>query len=39
MRHELEGEELADALGVSVQNAYKLVQRVRDRVERCSVRS
>ena len=34
MRHELEGEELADALGVSVQNAYKLVQRVRDRVER-----
>ncbi|MEM8747653.1 MAG: sigma-70 family RNA polymerase sigma factor [Actinomycetota bacterium] len=34
MRHELEGEDLADALGVSVQNAYKLVQRVRDRVER-----
>ena len=34
MRHELEGEELADVLGVSVQNAYKLVQRVRDRVER-----
>ncbi|HBU04084.1 MAG TPA: hypothetical protein DEA70_06320, partial [Acidimicrobiaceae bacterium] len=34
MRHELEGEELADALGVSVQNAYKLAQRVRDRVER-----
>ena len=34
MRHELEGEELADALGVSAQNAYKLVQRVRDRVER-----
>ena len=34
MRHELEGEELADALGVSVQNGYKLVQRVRDRVER-----
>ncbi|MEO0493727.1 MAG: sigma-70 family RNA polymerase sigma factor, partial [Actinomycetota bacterium] len=34
MRHDLEGEDLADALGVSVQNAYKLVQRVRDRVER-----
>ena len=33
MRHELEGEELAEALGVSVQNAYKLAQRVRDRVE------
>ena len=34
MRHELEGEELADVLGISVQNAYKLVQRVRNRVER-----
>ncbi len=34
MRHGLEGEELADVLGVSVQNAYKLVQRVRARVER-----
>ena len=34
MRHGLEGDELTDVLGVSTANAYKLVQRVRDRVER-----
>jgi hypothetical protein len=34
MRHGLEGDELAAVLDVSVDNAYKLVQRVRDRVER-----
>ncbi len=34
MRHGLEGDELAAVLGVSTQNAYKLVQRVRDRVGR-----
>ncbi|MDP7508179.1 MAG: sigma-70 family RNA polymerase sigma factor, partial [Acidimicrobiales bacterium] len=33
-RHGLEGEELADVLGVSTANAYKLVQRVRGRVSR-----
>jgi len=34
MRHGLEGEDLAEVLGVSVQSAYKLVQRVKTRVER-----
>jgi RNA polymerase sigma factor (sigma-70 family) len=34
MRHGLEGDDLADVLGVSTQSAYKQVQRVRDRVER-----
>ncbi len=34
MRHGLEGEDLAEVLGVSVQSAYKLVQRVRSRVEK-----
>ncbi|MFQ5557633.1 MAG: RNA polymerase sigma factor, partial [Acidimicrobiales bacterium] len=34
LRHGLEGDDLAAVLGVSTTNAYKLVQRVRDRVER-----
>ena len=34
MRHGLDGEELAEVLGISTVHAYKLVQRVRDRVER-----
>ena len=34
MRHGLEGDDLAAVLGVTTQNAYKLVQRVRDRVSR-----
>ncbi len=34
MRHGLEGEDLAEVLGVSLQSAYKLVQRVRGRVEK-----
>lgn len=34
MRHGLDGEDLAAVLGVSTENAYKLVQRVRARVER-----
>jgi len=34
MRHGLEGEDLAEVLGVSVQSAYKLVQRVKGRVEK-----
>jgi len=34
MRHGLEGEDLAEILGVSVQSAYKLVQRVKGRVEK-----
>ncbi len=34
MRHGLEGDDLAAVLGISTQSAYKLVQRVRGRVER-----
>jgi RNA polymerase sigma factor (sigma-70 family) len=34
MRHGLEGEDLATVLEVSTESAYKLVQRVRSRVER-----
>jgi len=34
MRHGLEGEDLAEVLDVSVQSAYKLVQRVKGRVEK-----
>ncbi len=33
-RHGLEGQELADALDVSHANAKKLVQRLRDTIER-----
>lgn len=34
LRHGLEGDDLAAVLGVSTQSAYKLVQRVRGRIER-----
>jgi RNA polymerase sigma factor (sigma-70 family) len=34
MRHGLEGDDLAEVLEVSTENAYKLVQRVRGRVDR-----
>lgn len=34
LRHDLEGGELADALGVKLSHSYVLVGRVRDRVER-----
>jgi RNA polymerase sigma factor (sigma-70 family) len=34
LRHELDGSELAQVLGLSTANAYKLTQRVRDRIER-----
>ncbi len=34
MRHGLEGDDLAEVLDVSTESAYKLVQRVRSRVER-----
>ncbi|HEV3355693.1 MAG TPA: sigma-70 family RNA polymerase sigma factor [Pseudonocardiaceae bacterium] len=34
LRHGLDGQELGDALGVSAPHAYKLMQRVRDTMER-----
>ena len=37
LRHELEGQELADALGVKLSHSYVLVGRVRERVERSLV--